>query len=201
MALFWDLLFCKVYGATYENVDTKVLKPLLTKPLQCEDNPTLMAFGTKDRPGRVGISPRDFCRFGLLYMKRGKWRGKQLISEKFATMAVSNPLPATLPRAGFRKADMLPGQRSIGSSRIPDNQCDHEGSYSFLWWVNGINREGKRLWPGVPHDAYGAFGHGGIRAMVVIPSLKLIVSWNDTRLEGWKKVAQALKLLVEACRS
>ncbi|MDP6720201.1 MAG: hypothetical protein QGF59_16190, partial [Pirellulaceae bacterium] len=46
MALFWDTLFLKVYGATYDNVDAKVFQPLLTEPLQCQDKPTMMAFGT-----------------------------------------------------------------------------------------------------------------------------------------------------------
>ncbi len=200
MALFWDLLFCRVYGASYDTVDNKVLHPLLTDPLGCQDNPTFMAFGTRDRPGRVGVSPRDFCRFGLLYLHKGNWRGKQLLSKRFAVMAVTSPLPADLPRAGKTPAEMIPGQRSLGSRRIPDNQCDHEGSYSFLWWINGVNRRGKRLWPGVPHDAYGAFGHGGPRAMTVIPSLRLIVSWNDAHLEGWNRVGKALRLLVEACK-
>jgi CubicO group peptidase (beta-lactamase class C family) len=85
MALFWDTLFLKVYGATCENVDEKVLHPLLTDPLQCQDHPTFMAFGSGDRAGRLAISVRDFARFGLLYLRRGNWNGQQLLSEKYAT--------------------------------------------------------------------------------------------------------------------
>ena len=80
MALFWDTLFLKVYGATYANVDATVLQPKLTSILQCQDNPTFMAFGTGDRPGRLAVSPRDFARFGLLYLNRGNWNGTQVIS-------------------------------------------------------------------------------------------------------------------------
>ncbi len=198
MAMFWDCLFKKVYGATYKNVDAKVLQPLLTKPLQCEDAPTMMVFGVKNRPGRVGVSPRDFCRLGLLYLHKGNWRGKQLISEKHAVTAVTSPLPLSIPRAGRKAAEMIPGQRSIGSRSIPDNQCDHDGGYSWLWWINGIGRDGKRNWPDVPTDAYGAFGHAaGKRALVVIPSLDIVVSWNDTLLHRKDKNANgALKLLV-----
>ena len=54
------------------------LHPLLTDLIGCEDNPTFMAFGEQDRPGRLGISPRDFARFGLLYLRGGMWNGKQL---------------------------------------------------------------------------------------------------------------------------
>lgn len=196
MALFWDTLFLKVYGAAYETVDEKVLHPKLTAHLQCEDNPTFMAFGTRNRAGRLAISVRDFARFGLLYLRKGNWKGAQLISEKHATMAVSSPLPNSIPRARGKVAPMIPGQRSIGSRRTPDNQCDHLGSYSWLWWTNGIDRNGKRHWPDAPVDTYGAFGHGGPRAMIVLPSLHLLVSWNDAKVRGREAENQALGLLM-----
>jgi len=198
MALFFDTLFLKVYGATYEAVDEKVLHPLLTDILQCEDNPTFMAFGLKGRGGRLGISPRDFCRFGLLYLHKGNWNGARVLGEKLATMAVTSPLPNSIPRASGGAVEMIPGQRSLGSMKIPDNQCDHLGSYSWLWWTNGIDRDGKRHWPDVPTNAYGAFGHGGIRAMVVIPSLDLIISWNDAGIDSREKENEALRFLVQS---
>ena len=198
MALFWDTLFLKVYGAAYDNVDAKVLHPRLTDVLQCEDNPTFMAFGTRNRPGRLAISVRDFARFGLLYLRNGNWKGRQLISAEHASMAVASPLPNSIPRAGKQAAEMLPGRRSLGSRDIPDNQTDHFGSYSFAWWTNGIDRHGKRHWPDVPHDAYGAFGHGGPRAMVVIPSLDLVIAWNDARVRTRDMENQALRLLTES---
>ncbi len=201
MALLWDTLFLKVYGATFETVDQQVLHPWLTDLLQCQDNPTFMAFGIKDRPGRLAVSVRDFARFGLLYLHKGHWHGRQLITEEHATMAVTSPLPNSIPRTTGKQAEMIPGQRSIGSRRIPDDQCDHLGSYSWLWWTNGVDREGRRHWPDAPADAYGAFGHGGPRAMIVIPSLDLILSWNDARIRGRDMENQALGLLREAADS
>jgi len=201
MALFWDAVFLKVYGTRFETVDAEVFHPILTDPLQCQDNPTFMAFGVKDRPGRVGISPRDFARFGLLYLRKGRWKDRQLISREHATMAVTNPLPNSIPRAGNEAADMIPDQRSIGSKRIPDNQCDHVGSYSWLWWTNGVDRNGARHWPDVPVDSYGCFGHGGLRAMVVLPGLDLIISWNDTKIRGAEMENHTLKLLKDAVTS
>ncbi len=203
MALFWDTLFLKVYSATLENVDQEVFQPLLMDQLGCQDNPTMLAFGTKNRPGRVGVSVRDFARFGLLYLRKGNWDGKQLISRSHATMAVSSPLPNSIPQAGLELAEMIPGQRSHGSQEKPDNQTDHFGSYSWLWWINGIDRKGTRFWPDAPHDTYGAFGHGGPRAMWVIPSLDIVVSYNDAKLQGWysgneNQTNQAMKRLVSA---
>ena len=52
---------------------------------------------------------------------------------------------------------------------------DHFGSYSWLWWINGVDRHGVRMFPDAPHDLFGAFGHGGPRAMWVIPSLDVVV--------------------------
>lgn len=204
MALLWDTLFLKVYGATIENVDEKVLHPKLTDPLQCQDDPTFLVFGSKDRAGRLGISVRDFARFGLLYLYQGNWRGRQLISRAHATTAVSNPLPNSIPRTTAQKAQMCPGQRTLGSQHVPDDQTDHEGSYSYLWWTNGVNRKGRPHWPDAPLDTFGAFGHeNGQRAVIVIPSLDLVVSWNDTTL-GEKRGNprnEAFKLLRAAVRT
>jgi CubicO group peptidase (beta-lactamase class C family) len=195
MALFWDTLFQKVYGTGYTTVDADVLHPLLTDLLQCQDNPTFMAFGPNDRPGRLAISPRDFARFGLLYLRQGKWRGKQLISKEHAEMAVTSSLANSIPRTAGKEAEMIPSQRSMGSRQVPDNQCDHLGSYSWLWWTNGVDREGKQHWPDVPIDTYGCFGHGGLRAMVVVPRLNLIISWNDTKIRSREMENHVLKLL------
>jgi CubicO group peptidase (beta-lactamase class C family) len=198
MALFWDTLFLEVYGASYSSVDANVLFPLLAEPLAFEDSPTFMAFGEESRPGRLAISPRDFARFGLLYLRAGMWAGQQILDPQYAVMAVTSPLPNTIPRAGFQTADMILDQRTIGSDEIPDNQTDHLGSYSWLWWVNGVDREGRRLWPSAPVDAYGAIGHYGRRVMIVLPGSDLIVSWNNSDIDDRDKLDEALRLLRNA---
>jgi len=186
MALFWDTLFLKVYGATYANVDATVLQPKLAGILQCQDNPTFMAFGTGDRPGRLAVSPRDFARFGLLYLHGGNWNGTQVISQAHATMAVTSPLPLTIPRTTAVAAGMLPGQRSIGSTTVPDNQTDHDGCYSWLWWLNGIQRNGLRRWPAAPTNVFTCLGHAnGQRGVAVMPSQDIVVAWNDTLLGNY----------------
>jgi CubicO group peptidase (beta-lactamase class C family) len=205
MALFWDTLFLRIYGATYDTVDAAVLHLLLTDPLGCEDTPTFMAHGTADRPGRLGISPRDFARFGLLYLRGGRWRGQQLIGHACVEQALHEPLALTLPRTTAMVAAMIPGQRSIGSTKVPCDLCDHEGSYSWLWWVNGITRTGVRRWADVPTDACACLGHAnGQRGLAIIPSLDLVVAWNDTRLgelpEVPHPVGEMLRPLVATAR-
>ena len=201
MALFWDTLFLEVYGATYTDVDATVLRPMLTDTLQCQDTPTVLAFGTGDRPGRVRVSVRDFARFGLLYLHGGNWNGVQLISDVHAAMAVTSPLSNSIPRTAAQAAQMCPGQRSIGSTSIPDDQTDHLGSYSYTWWTNGLDRTGQRHWPNAPLNTYGAFGHkNGKRAVVVMPGLDIVTSWNDTTLDSkpGNPANEALRLLTEA---
>lgn len=200
MALFFDTLFQKVYGVPHRQIDEKVFRPLLTDILQCEDGPTCMAYGPGDRPGRVAVSVRDFARFGLLYLRGGRWKDHRLLEERHVRQIVGSSLEGSFPRAGTKAAEMVPDQRSIGSRRIPDNQTDHMGSYSWLWWTNGVDREGQRHWPDVPNDVHGAFGHGGIRAMVILPGHDLIISWNNTRIEGKARENRALRMLLDAVR-
>ena len=179
MALFMDTLFQRVYGAPPDEVDSGVLHPLLTDVLGCEDAPALQTH----RLGRLRISPRDFCRFGYLFLHEGRWNGRELLSREHARLLVASPLPGAFPRTQAETAEMCPHQRSIGSERIPDDQCDHKGSYSWLWWINGVNRDGERNWTDAPTDAFAALGHhNGMRGMAVIPSLDLVAAWNDTAM-------------------
>jgi hypothetical protein len=192
MALFPDTLFLKVYGTKWDRVDRNLLGPQLTDIIGCQDEPTLLAFGEANRPGRLGISPRDFCRFGLLYLHKGRWAAKPLLDEKYVQLATTSPLPGNLPRTKGEAAEMIRGQRSLGGK---NNQCDHRGSYSFAWWVNGVDKDGKRNWPHAPSDTFAASGHGGKRVLVVMPALELVASWNDARIDDEAKLAEAMKRL------
>lgn len=183
MALFVDTLFLGVYTTTYAHLDEEVLHHRLTDLLECEDSPTFFAFRREERAGRLAISPRDFARFGWLYLNLGRWKDKTLISQAHVELATRTPLPAALPRTAGVAAEMCPGQRSLGSEKVPDNQTEHFGSYSWLWWVNGVDAEGHRHWPDAPADTFAALGHrNGMRGMAVMPSLGLVAAWNDTRL-------------------
>jgi hypothetical protein len=122
MALFFDALLLKVYDSRLSRIDADVLRSGLTDLLGCEDDPTFLAFGERDRPGRLAVSVRDACRFGLLYLRGGDWNGKRLLSARLARMAVTSPLPNAVPRTQGEKAEMIPGQCSIGGG---NNQTDH----------------------------------------------------------------------------
>ncbi len=103
-ALFFDTLVLKVYQTSHARTDADVLHPQLSDLLECQDEPTFLAFGLKDRPGRLAVSIRDSCRFGLLYLCNGEWNGSQLLSPRLVEMAVTSPLPTPYPgRRGRRR--------------------------------------------------------------------------------------------------
>ncbi len=196
MALFADTLLGRVYQCPWSQVDEQVLYPLLANPLACQDRLTLCAFGTEDRPGRLAISVRDFARFGLLYLRGGQWQDRQLVPCWLIQRVLHGAVDPTLPRTRGEEAEMLPSQRTLGGGR---NQTAHHGSYSFAWWVNGLDARGRRLWPDAPHDTFAALGHGGRRALAAIPSLDLVLSWNDGNVDGPEKLNAVLQLLAACC--
>ena len=197
-ALFFDTLFLKVWGASYSTVDSILRGPHLCQTLRCQDSPTFLAFGLNDRPGRVAISPRDFARFGVLFLNRGTFGGTRLLPADWVDTIVGSPLSNSIPQSRGVEAEMIPGQRSIGSTKKPDNQGDHLGSYSWMWWTNGVDRSGKRHWPTAPLDTYAAVGHNGKHILVVIPSRRLVASWNSSKIVGAAMQNEAFRLLVQS---
>jgi len=177
LALYYDTLVKKVFHAPAN----EVLRTRLATPLQFEDHYTFEAFGPNDRPGRLAISVRDFARFGWLYLRGGLWRDKLLIRPEFVQQALNSPLPADFPRTSGREAPMLPGQRSIGGTR--NITPLGPGFYSFNWWLNRTNHDGRHLLVEAPPDTCLASGHGGMRMLWLIPRFDLIVVWNDAKIE------------------
>jgi CubicO group peptidase (beta-lactamase class C family) len=53
------------------------------------------------------------------------------------------------------------------------------GYRSFGWWLNGIDDQRRQLFVDGPGDLVAGLGDGGRQALWILPSLDLIVSWND----------------------
>ncbi len=77
--------------------------------------------------GGMQISAYDLARFGLLTLRRGEWRGRRLLSERFFAQALT-PTPAQ-PGYGFMNFFL-----NTGKKRLPDAP---ESSYAHLG--NGTN--------------------------------------------------------------
>jgi CubicO group peptidase (beta-lactamase class C family) len=201
LALYYDTLIDKVY----KKEGTRVLKEQLGDVLGFQDRYTFEGLGPR-YPGRLAISSRDFARFGLLYLRYGKWNGRQILDPALVRLALNSPIPDKTPLTSGRYADMLPGQRSHGGSR--NITPVGPGYYSFNWWLNRTDKKGRRLYVDAPPDTYVASGHGGKRALWIIPSLDLIVSWNDAVVDDHDaspgnartRCNQATRLMTEAAR-
>lgn len=79
--------------------------------------------------GGMFISARDQARFGLLHLRNGRWKDKQILSEAYLKMAST---PGTLNRGGFGNYGM-PGLRDNAPANGPSARAiSHSG--------NGPNR-------------------------------------------------------------
>lgn len=175
MGFFWDTMVNKVFETPWPQAKERIFGPGFIQPMDFQDP---FHFPEEGRMrGRIRISPRDFARVGILYLNHGKWNGRQLISQRHVRTATTDPLPLTIPRTSGVEAERCDLQ-SIGGG---GNQTDHNGGYSWLWWVNGVARDGGRWWKDAPADMFCALGHCGQRGMAVFPSHNLVLSWNDAR--------------------
>lgn len=192
IALYVDALMLKVYGVTWSTADSQVLQPLLGNRIGWQDRPTYNG----KTAGRIAISTRDLARFGLLYLNLGNWKGSQLLDAELVSLATQSPLSNSLPRTSAIDAEMIADQRTLGGGK---DQSDHNGSYSYTWWANGVMRDGTRYWPALPLDAYVAHGNWGKRVLLVVPSLQLVVVWTDaSRVDTIPELREAFRLLREA---
>jgi CubicO group peptidase (beta-lactamase class C family) len=200
LALYYDTLMRQVYRQD----GTRVLKEQLGDVLGFQDRYTFEAFGADDRPGRLAISVRDLARFGQLYLRGGRWRDQQVLTPELFQTALSSPVPTGLPRTRGAEADMLPRQRSLGGGK--DLTPVGPGCYSFNWWLNRTDKAGRRFYVDASPDTFLAAGHGGQRALWVVPSLDLVAAWNDAKIDDHDaspgnpqtRCNQAARLLREA---
>ena len=95
------------------------------------------------------ISARDLARFGLLYLHRGRWAGRQLIPEGWVDASV-------------RSYSKTGEQGSLTS----------KSGYGYMWWiqVNAQAHPELRL----PDGSFTASGNGGQR-LTVIPQIDTLV--------------------------
>jgi len=121
--------------------------------------------GIRRREFGSGISANvdAMARIGYLYLRRGRWRGRQIIPEAFVDVC------RTVPKA-------VRGLPAVGAKRY-GSASSH---YGLLWWNNadGTLRN-------VPRDAYWSWGLYD-SLIVVIPSLDIVVARAGRSFKnGW----------------
>ncbi len=147
------------------------------------------------RPKKIdGVMRREFgsgihanvdamARLGYLYLRDGRWQGKQLIPKWF-THQVGRPYP-------FMK-------------RLPEYDPSHHGNasnhYSLLWWNNADG-----TLQNVPTDAYWTWGLYD-SLIVVFPGLDIVVSragksWKRTSDEHYDVLKPFFEPIVESVKN
>jgi len=111
--------------------------------------------GSGNNNKHIFISARELARFGHLFLNRGKWKDKQLISESWIEKATKAHVPGSLPLE-------------------PLSGADGRGVYGYNWWVNDIKPNGKRNWPGAPLGTYAASGYNN-NDMFIIPEWNMVI--------------------------
>jgi CubicO group peptidase (beta-lactamase class C family) len=113
--------------------------------------------GAGNHNADVHISARELARLGHLFLHRGQWQGRQLISAAWVDAATWPQVPLTTP---------------VASPEL--SLADGRGTYGFNWWSNGSKDAGRPLWPGAPASTYAARGFNNNR-LFVIPAWDMVV--------------------------
>jgi CubicO group peptidase (beta-lactamase class C family) len=103
----------------------------------------------------IFISARELARFGHLFLNKGRWKDRRLISVAWVDAATSPHVPASLPLHNL-------------------SGVDGRGTYGYNWWANGIRADGERKWPDVPVGTYSASGYNN-NDMFIIPEWNMVV--------------------------
>jgi len=119
----------------------------------------------------MSISAKQLGRFGHLFLNRGRWNGRQVLSEWWVDQSMALQVPTGIP---------------LGSCKVSD--FDGRGIFGLLaWWTNGIlpdvrygaNCTGyvasaQRHWPDAPIGTRALIGYNNNR-MFVIPEWRMVV--------------------------
>ena len=112
--------------------------------------------GSGNNNKHIFICAREIARLGQLFLNRGNWNGKQLISSEWVDLATRVHVPASMPLGHLQSG------------------IDGRGVYGFNWWNNGIKPDGKRKWPDAPVGTYCASGHNNNK-MFIIPEWNMVI--------------------------
>jgi CubicO group peptidase (beta-lactamase class C family) len=102
---------------------------------------------SRHRAYHFEITARDLARFGLLYLRKGRWGNKQIVPEAWV-------------------------EKNLHADEMIQWHSADAGGYENLWW---LEYHGASLYgPGLPAGTFMASG-AGVHIAMVIPSLKLVI--------------------------
>ena len=96
-------------------------------------------------------SPRDWARFGQLYLDGGLWQGERVLPSDAIALATTPHLPETAPY------------------------------YGGHWWINARTKDGDMRYAGLPETVFYMGGHDGQNVFVIPSKNAVIVRLGMTR--------------------
>lgn len=99
--------------------------------------------------GGLFLRPRDMAKIGCLYLNGGRWRGKQIVSEKWIRESTKS---------------------HVDASQIP--QAARADGYGYQWWL-GSFKVGEQVF-----ESYSARGRGG-QFILVLPDQKIVAVFTS----------------------
>lgn len=126
----------------------------------------------------VFATPRDFAKFGYLYLNDGCWNGQRILPE------------------GWVASSTAPSDVFVGYAA----ETEKEPS-GYMWWLNrAVPEKNNPLpWADVPGDAYAAIGHWG-QFIIVVPSEDIVVVRTGDDREDGVDVNELAKLSLAVAR-
>lgn len=134
---------------------------------QTHPDGTIVNGGSGRPKSGVAMNASSMGRIGWLLANKGKWNDQQLLSEEYINYATHSLWP------------------------LPEMQCFQEkgwyrhveGCYGFLFWVNGVRRNGKRMWPNLTDNTFALQGNKN-HICIVIPEWRMVL----VRMGGDKNI-------------
>jgi len=123
--------------------------------------------GRLETASSLSMTPREMLKFGVLYLNKGNWNGKQILPsewiEKSATVYHNN--------YGI--------QLPIEDSGI--------NGYGYTWWISELDHSGQNI------TMYRANGWGG-QTIMVLPDLDMVLVFTSG---NWAKKSRLFKIVEE----
>lgn len=141
-------------------------------PLGYQDSPVLDSSTQYCR--LTDVSLRDFNRFMLMCMARGKWQTTQIVPSSYFISMEQNTLASnfTLSSGADITPSFDPGSFGGGYFNETSSQ-EARGTYSWNFW-NNVN---ALLFTNCPTDTIAAIGHVGLEVGIYIRSLGIVITW------------------------
>jgi CubicO group peptidase (beta-lactamase class C family) len=136
------------------------------------------AKGTPLGGSMVYATPRDYAKFGWLFINDGCWDGERILPE------------------GWVRDSTTVSEAFVKYAKPEDDEPS-----GYAWWLNvPVPEQNKqRPWPDLPEGTYAAQGHWGQRIIVVPSEDVVIVRTGDDR-EGSMPINELGQLALEVAR-